>query len=235
MRLLKILPAAVLISAVLAAPAAAGTVTEIIDTPTASPVEFNSYSLSFRFYRGGSILTRLFYGMIMQDLTLGLSFDAENVVGTGKVEPRRPYIYVKLPIYSGGGRWPALSLGFDEQGFGKYDDKDELYQYPPAGFFLVATAGGVAPGLNLGAGVNAEYTSAEGASEKITGFANFDFTVGPEFMFVGEVRSLGNSSAGNAGFRYLLRPELHFEFAVINIGGRGDPERILRATYKGAF
>ena len=211
-----------------------GRIAEVIDTPTANPVDFGSYSLSFRFYEGGSILTRLFYGMIMRDLTLGLSFDAENVAGSGRISPRRPFLYVKMPLYGGGRVLPAVSLGYDEQGFGRYDSDTESYQYKPLGFFLVFTGSGIAPGLSAGGGVNADY-AAGGGSEKIKGFLNAAYTIGPEFILTGEVSSIGDEPYGGLGFRYLLRPELHFELAVINIGGAGKTERILRATYKGAF
>jgi len=209
---------------------------DVIDTPTANSVGMGEYSVGFRLYDRGSILTRLYYGIIMRNLTLGISFDAENVVGTGDVDPRRPYLYIKLPLYSGDQSWPAVCFGFDEQGFGRYIDAIDEYRFPPMGFFLVMTKIGLVSGLNAGAGVNADYTLRSDVEKKIKGFFNFDFMMGPEFMLLGELKSVGAEQAyGNAGIKYLLNPDLHFEFSVLNIGGEGDMQRIIRITYTGMF
>ncbi len=210
---------------------------EVINTPTANSVDFGGYSLSFRVYGQGSILARLFYGIIMENLTLGISFNIENVVGTGNITPRRPYLYIKLPLYSGSFTWPALSIGFDEQGFGNYNNETGTYQFDPMGFFLVFTKMNFAPNLNISAGINTNYLIIQDGREKIMGFINAYFAVGPNFMTLAEVKSLGAGREvyGNAGFKFLLSPELHFEVAALNIGNVGEIERILRITYKGLF
>lgn len=211
-------------------------IVDVIDTPTASSVDFGSYSISFRLYDQGSILTRLFYGIIMKNLTLGLSFDTENIIGSKDMKPRRPRLYIKLPLYDGNYTWPALSVGFDEQGFGIYNDNNEEYQFLPMGFFLVFTKMDIAPSLNVGLGVNADYSLRQDADEKIKGFVNADYTVTPKFMLLAEGKSLGQDVVwGNLAAKYMLNPDLHFEFAVLNLGGRGKIERILRVTYNGMF
>lgn len=207
-------------------------IVDVIDTPTASSVEFGSYDFSIRFYDGGSILTRLFYGIIMENLTLGLSFDAGNFVGTGTINPRRPYLYIKFPLYSGRGVLPKISLGFDEQGRGVYDEDSEEYQFAPMGFFLSMTSMGLFPGLNVGGGVNSDYSQDR---DRIKGFLNADFTLGPEFMLLGELNSIGYDAYLNAGFRYMLSPDISFEFGVRNIGSGPEAERILRGSYSGRF
>ncbi|MDA3793345.1 MAG: hypothetical protein PF545_06835 [Elusimicrobia bacterium] len=209
---------------------------EIIDTPTAESVGFGSYDLSFRLYDRGSIMARLLYGIIMKDLTLGLSFDAENVVGAGEVKAHRPYLYIKLPLYTGGYKWPAVSVGFDEQGLGRYDDTDKIYQFNPMGFFMVMTKTGMGPGLNMGAGINADYSITKTDDTGLKGFVNASYTLGPEFMMLAEVRDIYSwSSYVNAGARYMLTPELHFEFSALNIGGIGKVERIISVNYSGRF
>lgn len=211
-------------------------VTEIIDTPTATSKELGSYAVSVRLYKEGSILTRLYYGIIVKNLTLGLSFDAENVIGSGSVEPRRPYLYIKLPLYLGSYTWPAISVGFDEQGFGKYNEDNEEYEVPPVGFFLVFTKKALMTGLNVSFGINANYTFKEDTEEKIKGFCNADFMLGPEFMILAEVKEITMwNSYFNAGAKYLLNPQLDFEFSLLDLGGRSVLERIIKVTYTGEF
>ncbi len=208
---------------------------EVIDTPTAHAIDFETYDLSFRLYDQGSILTRLFYGMIIKNLTLGLSFDAEGVVGTGDVDIRRPYLYVKIPVYGGSRKWPAISVGFDEQGTGKYNEEEEAYQYPPTGFFLVMTQKYLAPGLDVSAGVSADYSSDGDKSEEVTGFVNSTFMLGPDFMLMAEGKAIGGDAYVNAGFRYNLEDFLSFDFGVTGIMNEDKEERILRVIYRGAF
>ncbi|NLB35600.1 MAG: hypothetical protein GX817_07340 [Elusimicrobia bacterium] len=207
-------------------------IVDVIDTPTASSVEFGSYDFSVRFYDGGSLLARLFYGIIMDNLTLGLSFDAGGFVGTGNVSMRRPYLYVKFPLYSGKGLIPAICLGFDEQGRGAYDEDSEKYKFAPMGFYLAMTSMGVLPGLNLGGGINSDYSQ---KPETLKGFLNLDFTLGPEFMLLGEVNSIGHNAYVNAGFRYLLTSDISFEISLRDIGSGSETERILMGSYRSRF
>jgi hypothetical protein len=208
-------------------------VIEAIDTPTANSIELGSYSFSLRLYKQGSILARLYYGIIMRNLTLGLSIDGENIVGTGTVKPRRPYLFIKLPLYTGDETWPILSLGFDEQGLGDYNDDINEYEIKPMGFFVVLTKEGIAPGLNVSIGANANYSLLKDAERKIYGFCNANFMVGPEFMLLAELKEfVAWDSYLNLGAKYLLTPELNFEFSALNVGGNsGEPERIIRVTY----
>ncbi len=209
---------------------------EVIDTPTATSKELGSYSVSVRLYDEGSLLTRLYYGIIVTNLTLGLSFDAENIVGTGDIEPRRPYLYIKLPLYSGDQSWPAISLGFDEQGLSDYNEDDEEYRIPPTGFFLVFTKLSLFTGLNTSFGINANYNFQQNAEEKIKGFWNADFMLGPEFMLLAEVKEITIwDSYLNFGAKYLVNPELDFEFSLLDIGERGQMERIIKIGYSGDF
>lgn len=208
---------------------------EVIDTPTVSLVDFGSYLISFRLYGQGSILYRLFFGTIMKNLTLGLSFDTENIISTGNIRLRRPSLYVKVPLYDGDYTWPAISTGFDEQGMGRYDDEAKGYQFLPMGLFLIFTKMDLEPGLNVGLGVNADYLLRRGPA-KIKGFVNADYTMSPKFMLLTEVKSIGSDATyGNIAVKYMFNLDLHFEFAMLNMGGSGGIERILRITYKGMF
>jgi hypothetical protein len=209
---------------------------EAIDTPTAASMDLGTYAVTVRLYERGSILTRLYYGIIMRNLTLGLSFDAESVIGSEDIKPRRPYLYIKIPLYIGDMTWPAIGLGFDEQGLGLYDEDSEQYQVPPVGFFLVFTKMGIISGLNISVGANAYYSFINDADEKIYGFCNADFMIGPEFMLLAEVKEITAwDSYFNVGAKYFLNPELDFEFSVLDVGGRQLAQRILRITYTGEF
>jgi hypothetical protein len=209
-------------------------IAEVIDTPTATAIDLGSYSFSTRLYSEGSILTRLYYGIIMEGLTLGLSFDAENVIGSKEVNVNRPFLFIKFPLYTGDQKWPVVSVGFDEQGLGDYDEEEKLYKTAPMGFFIVLTKLGLAPGLNFSMGANANHSLLRNAPEKILGFCSSDYMISPEFMLLAEVKEITAwNSYLNVGAKYFMNQELNFEFSALNIGGRnGDwPERIIKVTY----
>ncbi len=214
----------------------AGELIEAIDTPTANALKFETYRLSFRLYGEGSILTRLFYGIIMEDLTLGLSFDAENIIGSRTPGAQRPYLYVKMPLHISNTAWPSFSVGFDEQGYGNYISNKKGYQFSPMGFYLVFTQKGLAPGLDISGGINSDYSLYEESEEYIKGFANVMYMLGPEFVLLSEVKDLNNWDASvNAGVKYILSQELNFKFSVLDIGGTDKAERILKLNYSGEF
>ncbi|MFH1415629.1 MAG: hypothetical protein ABIH89_06040 [Elusimicrobiota bacterium] len=209
---------------------------EVIDTPTATSKELGSYTIAIRLYDEGSLLTRLYYGIIVTNLTLGLSFDAENVVGSGEVKPRRPFLYIKIPLYPGSRKWPAISIGFDEQGLGDYNEDDEEYMIPPTGFFMVFTKTSFMTGLNFSLGANANYNFQKDAEKKLKGFCNADFMLGPEFMLLAEVKEITTwDSYFNFGAKYMVNHQLDFEFSVLDIGERIATERIIRINYSGEF
>ena len=135
----------------------------------------------------------------------------------------------------------ALPLGQDddpwispfERILGVYDEDIEEYQTPPMGFFLVLTKMGLTTGLNVSCGINANYSLVSNVEKKILGFCSADFMLGPEFMLLMEVKEIvAWDSYLNAGAKYLLTPELDFEFSVLDIGGRIETERIIKVTYK---
>ncbi|MGM0441905.1 MAG: hypothetical protein ACQEQC_05755 [Elusimicrobiota bacterium] len=215
---------------------ASGDLVEVIDTPTANALDFESYRLSFRLYGEGSIMTRLFYGIVMEDLTLGLSFNTENIIGSRTPGIQRPYLYVKFPFYVTESSWPAISVGFDEQGYGNYIGSKKGYQFSPMGFYLVLTQRGVVPGLDISAGINSDYSLYEDAQEYVKGFANVSYMLGPEFVLLSEVKDIGQWEAQlNAGAKYILSQKLNFEFSVLNLAGPEKPERILKLNYSGDF
>ncbi len=209
--------------------------TELIDTPTARSVDFGSYLLMFRLYGTGSVTGRLQYGIIMQNLTLGVSINAENMVGDSTIKLRRPYLYGKIPFYSGDHIWPAISIGFDEQGYGEFRS-DDTYQYSPLGFFVAMSKYGIVPGLNLNFGVNTNHGISSAADQGVSGFTGIDFMLGPEFMLLAEGRDI-NEDGGqiNLGAKYLLRPELSFELSFIDLAANPGPSRILKIVYSGDF
>ncbi|MGM0567690.1 MAG: hypothetical protein ACQESB_00565 [Elusimicrobiota bacterium] len=210
-------------------------VTELINTPTAHAVDYGDFHLSFRLYNEGSVINRLQYGIIVENLALGLGVDAENIVGNGDVEIRRPALYVKIPVYSGDDVWPALSVGYDEQGYGGYTDEDK-YKYPPMGFFASATRYGILAGLNFNFGLNSTQGMSSAYDRKTRGFAGLDYMIGPEVMAMAEVEDIPSSSAMlNAGFKYLMHTDLSFQLLFIDVLGGAELNRSLRVFYEGEF
>src|SRR4051812_22151410 len=55
---------------------------EVIDIPTADALDAMTYSTAFRFYSDGGLASRLVIGPLKR-VNLGITFDAQRVIGAG--------------------------------------------------------------------------------------------------------------------------------------------------------
>ena len=58
---------------------------------------------------------------IMDYLTAGISYGGMNMLGSGEIDPYpRPYMQIRFRITNGDIYMPAISVGYDDQGQGRY-------------------------------------------------------------------------------------------------------------------
>ncbi|PKM92630.1 MAG: hypothetical protein CVU80_02355, partial [Elusimicrobia bacterium HGW-Elusimicrobia-4] len=102
----------------------------IIDIPTAEVVEYSNYDLSFRLHGAGGVLSKMTFG-VFKPINIGISWDVDKLIGTGnqKIDTRPPAILFKARVFGGGLKLPAISFGYDGQGYGTYDSDTDKYQY----------------------------------------------------------------------------------------------------------
>src|SRR5689334_10877868 len=99
---------------------------ELIDVPTADILDPMTFSTMFRFYSEGGMVGRFLLGPIKM-VNLGISFDAQRVIGGGDPHMITPSVFFKVKPYDGSDYLPAIALGYDNQGMlWKEDTKDFL-------------------------------------------------------------------------------------------------------------
>ncbi|MBI4552706.1 MAG: hypothetical protein HY710_10625 [Candidatus Latescibacteria bacterium] len=220
---------------------------QLIDLPTAGVLPKGHTSLTLRVFSNGGLLGELSAG-VLEHLALGLSFGGENIIGTGKVTWNpRPEVAIKYQLIEEDEHFPAIAIGFDSQGLGRYDDVLDRYQIKSRGFYGVASRNFAflgTLGLHAGANYSLENTDASGRFDL---FVGADKSINPNLTVLGEYDFAMNDNraraAGygrkrgyfNAGVRLMVGGRLGIEFDLRNLFdnrvGTSAPSRELKILY----
>lgn len=111
----------------------------LIDMPTAGVLERGYTGLTLDVMPYGTVVSTIEVG-VFDNFSFGISFGGSNIIGTGKVEwYDRPGINARFRLIDESTSTPAVVLGFDSQGKGRYFPDLRRYEIKSPGFF-VATA-----------------------------------------------------------------------------------------------
>jgi hypothetical protein len=224
----------VLLSALTGVPArAAGPMTWLIDTPTAEVSDHYGYNLAFRLYSGGGVLTKTSFG-IFPRLNLGFGLDAENFIGSDTVDVNPPTLNVRWRFFDGKRDLPALSLGYDGQGY-FYNDATDKYVQREKGLYLVGSGEIVTPGLSLHGGGNI-YDFNE---DKVFAFGGLTYLHQDFVGLVFESDNIGGKARDirlNGSLRAYITPSLSVDVGARDLWAASrESERIVLINYFGSF
>ncbi|MCF7919893.1 MAG: YjbH domain-containing protein [Candidatus Cloacimonetes bacterium] len=117
----------------------------LVDAPTAGILQRGEASLFTEFYKDNGMLVGMRLGLFPR-FVVGMSYGAENVVGNQKPDWHdRVEFQGKFRLLDESYSIPALAIGFDSQGHGRFyiedNDGNELRRYDikSKGFYLVAS------------------------------------------------------------------------------------------------
>jgi hypothetical protein len=207
---------------------------EAVDVPTAYVLEPMTYSTAFRFYNEGGLMSRLIIGPLKR-VNLGISFDAQRVTGAGDPHMIRPSLYFKLKFLDGNDYFPAMAIGYDNQGF-LYQEGPNEFLHREKGAYIVGSHAFLIPQLDIHAGVNVyEFDN----DSRLFGFVGSTCEITDRFAFLAEYDNIrdGPTNRVNLGGRFTVTSSFNIDFAARNVG-RGEArggERILRLNYVGRF
>ena len=211
----------------------------LINRPTAGSLERGSYDIELRMYPGGGLLGGISVGLT-ERITFGASYGGLNIIGEGEViwNPR-PEVNIKYRLMEETYSAPALSIGFSGQGFGKWDEILNRYQFKSPGVYAALSKNYIMIG-NLGfhAGVNLSLEKDDG-DEDVNFWVGFDKSINEEISFLGEYdfaindnhdNALGSGKGYlNAALRWAFVEELIIELNVNNLlGNREDTDSASR-------
>jgi hypothetical protein len=173
----------VLLASAFAWTGAARADTRIIDDPTAEPLGRGFLRWEIGAGPEGSVLTSLGVG-VLDRLQFGLSYGLQELIGEGDIEFNpRPGVQAQVLVLDAVGL-PAVALGFDSQGRGRWLDASDRYERKSLGFYGVASWNLMAGSLfltSLSAGMN---YSMEGARESPDFFAGVAEGIGRHFSLL---------------------------------------------------
>ncbi|MFQ6114918.1 MAG: hypothetical protein ACE5NG_12690 [bacterium] len=203
----------------------------LIDLPTAGMLERGSFDIHLRMFDNGGLLGGVAVG-ITPNFMIGLSYGGENIIGEGDVNWNPfPGIQARLRIINESFATPAITLGFNSQGYGPYDDGLNRYAVKSRGLFAVASKNyGLLFNLGLHGGIN--YSLENDDDDKdVNFFFGIDLSFSEEFRFIFEydVARNDNDNRGfgsgdgylNAGAQWSFSNQLFLEFYLKDILGNG--------------
>ncbi len=199
----------------------------LIDFPTAGTLLRGSFNAHLRAYAEGGILAGVDVGLTDRFM-IGLSYGGTNVIGMGPVNGN-PQVgaHVRYRMIEEDYTIPAVTLGYNSQGFGTYIDSTARFQNKSVGAFAAVSKNydflGV---LGLHGGVNYSFETGDGDKD-LNFFVGIDKSINPELSLMAEydfaINDNGARSAGtgkgylNAGLMWVFAGKLRIDFILKNI------------------
>lgn len=111
----------------------------LIDMQTAGILEKGYVGVGIDVLPMGVLLSSIEVG-VFNNFSFGISYGAENVIGTGNINLYPlPGVYAKGRIFNEDEMIPAIAIGFDSQGKGKYNNSLNRFQVKSPGVFVAAS------------------------------------------------------------------------------------------------
>ena len=216
----------------------------LLDIPTANYLSHGYYEAKLRMYAEGGVLGSINISF-SEKFMLGISYGGQNIIGHSKIlwhespgiDLRYNLMVEKVTNGSNNGLWnigrngrgvslnPAISIGFNSQGFGVYYPELHRYQIKAKGLYAVSS---VNMGNTLGIHGGLNYSNKNSSNEKninffcglnlkldknISVFWEYDFGINDNAK-----ESLGrNRGYMNAAVRWIFSQTLLMEIAVKNL------------------
>lgn len=204
----------------------------IIDLPTAWTQPAAGFDLSIRAYGDGGAIMALNVG-ISRQFTFGASYGGTNILGEKQLNwNRAPGLMVRYNLIDSSNAlnysWPDISIGFESQGYGAFNDSTGRYANKSRGFYVVASQRyGLFENLDFHGGINYSLERDDEDTDINFFFGatlafNQDFDVLAEYDFAfndDKTKSEFGSGNGylNTGLRLRIRDLVYLEFFVKNI------------------
>ncbi|MCD6170674.1 MAG: hypothetical protein J7J76_09020 [Candidatus Latescibacteria bacterium] len=218
---------------------------DLVECPTAGLLPRGSFALDLRVFSQGGILAGVDVGLT-DSFLVGLCFGGTQIIGSQPVVWNPTVgVAVKIRLFDEGRIYPAVAVGFDSQGFGKYHKELKRYSTKSKGFYLaLSKAYSFLGPFGLHAGVNYSLEKAD-EDKDISGYFGLDKHLGTDLVVVAEydlarndngLKALGSGGGYlNAGLRWTFASRLNLELDIKdllrNAKGSSKPNRELRVSY----
>ncbi|MGB5105290.1 MAG: hypothetical protein WBP29_08495 [Candidatus Zixiibacteriota bacterium] len=221
---------------------------QLVDCPTAATLPRASFDFQVRSSSNGSLVGQTTIGLHRRFM-VGMSYGGEKVLGDEKADwYNEMQFLVKYQLITETVYMPAIALGYEGQGYGRYFNDLERYMFKSKGFYGVVSKGYRTYKWSSGlhAGVNYSLEDNGDNDDDVSIFLGGDLQLQNDLLLVAEYdlaladnRDSEHSGKGwgylNIGIRWIFSERLEIGFDMENLlGNRNDtknPTRGLRITY----
>jgi hypothetical protein len=221
---------------------------ELIDCPTAATLPRASFDFRLRTSSDGSLIAQTHIGLHRRFM-LGVSYGGEEVLGEGTPDWYKNVAFmVKYQLISETIMTPAIALGYNGQGSGRYFSDLDRFMYKSKGFYVVVSKGYQtyqwASGLHMGINYSLEKTGDK--DDEVDFFLGADLSLQNDVLLVAEYDLALNDNKDepysgkgwgyfNVGLRWIFSERLELGIDLQNLfENRRDTNsftRGLRITY----
>jgi hypothetical protein len=197
------------------------------------------YNMELRFGPTGAMLGFVHIG-IWDRLSLGVSYGASNLLGAGDPEfYSQPGIQIRIRGIEEGFIYPSLVFGFDNQGYGPFNEDEKRYEIMSKGLYVQTGKTFGTAGVQVVPSLGANYCFEEEG--------RFDLFMGMTALFGSSAAFLVDYSLNfsdprdqNKGFlnmalRLIFYEEMFFEFALRDLLENGTNDQQLNRLIKIGF
>ncbi len=162
---------------------------EIIDMPTAGVLPLNSYNIKAKLFREGGIELESNFSFL-QNLMLGVSFGGNTIIGNGEIQFQKiPGFNVKFRVFDEKLYFPAIAIGFSNQGNGKWISANNRFENLSPGFYLAISKNFAWALGEVSATGGINYSLEPDKSQRsVNAYGGFEQTLGKYFSLCGEIK-----------------------------------------------
>jgi hypothetical protein len=172
----------------------------VIDCPTAATLDKGSFLGEIRAYSQGGLQGGVKVGL-SDRFMIGISYGGSNIIGEGDVD-WNPYpgAEVRYRLFHEQLNFPAISIGFNNQGYGAYIDSLERYSEKSRGLFAAASKSFRFLGaMAIHGGVNYSFETGDGDKD-LNGFIALEKSINEEIgIFVEYDLAMNDNKENNIG------------------------------------
>lgn len=152
----------------------------LIDMPTAGVLKKGAFAVTNDFMPMGVVISKLEVG-VFQDFSFGISYGASQLIGAGKIGwYKMPGVNVRYRLSNETESYPALTIGFDSQGKGVYEN--DRYEIKSPGIFLATSKNfGFLGYLSLHAVLNYSFFESGDNDKDLNLMLGMEKTIGKQF------------------------------------------------------
>jgi len=235
----------ILSGSVLAQPESNAQSISVIDCPTAALLNRGSFLTGLFAYDNGGIMGLLEVG-ITDRIMFGISYGGTNLIGSGPVDWNPTVgVNIRYRVIHEYLTFPAVSIGYDNQGRGAYIDSLGRYTEKSKGLYAAVSKSFRFLGtFALHGGINYSFER-EDSDKDLNGFIGFEKSINEELGLFAEYDLAMNDNTGrsigdgkgylNAGLKWSFQGKLFLDFIWKNILENNKQNnysgRVIRISY----